>query len=499
MDLFISYASADDAEYGGLKWVTEFQRALKIRLRMRRGQEPDIWWDQQDLRGSQYLEDEITERLAEVGLFVAVMSPSFLTSEWCVPKELQGFCAAAEQNLGVRIGNKSRLFNVVKTNVSKELPPELQPLRRFEFFERDIQERLREFQPIREDFKFWNTLDDLVTELAELLDELATMQQPQVRSECQPTSPASPASPASPTAKKTVYLAEVGVDLRDVRDDLRRSLKQQGYEVLPVESLAQTPKNNYRQWVQDQIVHCEASVHLLSAVASVSDNLMLAAQQQLEQAQMQVQVEIAGEQTNRFVRMLCVPQIGSTRAESTDGLIQWLEGDPDFRVDTVENLKSEILWRLRSPDPPIQVLAAVNGRSMLYLDCDLRDLDTNAFDPLYEFLENWVQVVLPPEPDPSVNVIELSEQLMRQCDGILIYHGCANERWFRRRLRALQKSIYPRHTPLRAKGVYLAAPVTPNKQIFTHSELHVVQGFQQFEPLVLDPFLTQLNAGGREA
>ena len=161
---------------GGHQWVTEFQQALKTRLQMRWGQTPEIWWDQQELRGSHYVEDEIVDRLAEVGLFLAMMSPSFLTSDWRVPKELKGFYQAAEQNVGVRIGNKSRLFNVVKTEVPEaRVPTELQPLRRFEFFERDIKGQVREFLPVREDIKFWNTLDDLVTELVAFLNELAAL------------------------------------------------------------------------------------------------------------------------------------------------------------------------------------------------------------------------------------------------------------------------------------------------------------------------------------
>lgn len=59
---------------------------------------------------------------------VAVLSPRYVKSDWCT-KEVEGFRQAAEKTLGETVGNRSRIFKVVKTPVPLEShPPVVQGL-----------------------------------------------------------------------------------------------------------------------------------------------------------------------------------------------------------------------------------------------------------------------------------------------------------------------------------------------------------------------------------
>jgi hypothetical protein len=114
-DIFISYAHLDDQPLteGQKGWVSDFHRALELRLGELLGEKPKIWRDAK-LAGNDYFSDVIVGRLMKVALLISILSPRYLKSEWCV-KELREFYKAAEQTGGLRVGEKARVFKVVKT------------------------------------------------------------------------------------------------------------------------------------------------------------------------------------------------------------------------------------------------------------------------------------------------------------------------------------------------------------------------------------------------
>src|SRR5262245_3825100 len=114
-DAFISYAHLDNVEFieGHKGWVANLQRALELRVAQLLGKEARIWWDTK-LRGNDDLADALIERLQHVATLVSVVTPRYVRSEWCT-KEVVEFCRAAEQQGGIRIGEKARLFKVLKT------------------------------------------------------------------------------------------------------------------------------------------------------------------------------------------------------------------------------------------------------------------------------------------------------------------------------------------------------------------------------------------------
>src|SRR5262245_22406460 len=90
-DVFVSYAHIDDATPvpGEPGWITALHKWLQVRLAQLLGKDPKIWRDPQ-LHGNDILATAISEQLPRVAVFVSVLSPRYVNSEWC-KRELTEF------------------------------------------------------------------------------------------------------------------------------------------------------------------------------------------------------------------------------------------------------------------------------------------------------------------------------------------------------------------------------------------------------------------------
>jgi hypothetical protein len=195
-DVFISYAHIDNdplsEEQKG--WITMFHDALLKRLAQLLGKNPNIWRDKK-LSGNDRFDNEIIDQLVRAATLIAVLSPRYVQSEWCI-REFEKFREVAQTNVGLDVGNKSRLFKVVKTPIDREKEPEIaRGLLGYSFYKQDPETgRWREFnRAFGKDLEpeFWCVLDDLAQDLAKLLGLLDVDQPPGV-----------------PDSGFTVYLAE---------------------------------------------------------------------------------------------------------------------------------------------------------------------------------------------------------------------------------------------------------------------------------------------------
>lgn len=104
-----------------------------------------------------------------------MISPSYLGSEWCM-KELREFIKAAATRGGLYIGNRSRIFKVVKTFVHHEQhPDEIRDLLGYDFFLEDERGRPHECAPVREGKnyqKYMNELENVAYDIQELIQEI---------------------------------------------------------------------------------------------------------------------------------------------------------------------------------------------------------------------------------------------------------------------------------------------------------------------------------------
>jgi hypothetical protein len=88
-DLFISYARNDDPET--TPWVTRLVAQLRQALPQRLGSKDlKMFFDKSDIRGPGELDPKITAGVKESAFFVALLSRSYVMSDWCI-KELKYF------------------------------------------------------------------------------------------------------------------------------------------------------------------------------------------------------------------------------------------------------------------------------------------------------------------------------------------------------------------------------------------------------------------------
>lgn len=488
-DIFISYAHIDnqavtDDQEG---WVSLLHRGLEIRLAQLRGKRPDIWRDLK-LQGNDDFSDTLLDQFPNLALLVAVLSPRYIQSEWCL-RELEHFHKAAQAKGGLKVGeNKFRIFKVIKTFVPVEKHPmSLDRLLGYPFFELDGAGRPQEFSNLygsEAEQKFWIKLNDLAYDIHQTLEILEALP------EDGPIE-ITPVSPLVPDGK-VIYLAETTPDLQSEWERVRRELEQAGHRVLPDQPLPDPPA--FEQAVRQNLAQAALSVHLLSPYPS---GQLPGQEPTLEQIYRQMaiirsrdQVKLAaqriGEQTD-FSRILWLPP----DADATpDDFILGLQNEPDFLSTNLESLKDIIHERLTQPPPLLEPDLLADGTVQVYLDCDARDLETPDIEPLYDWLEQNFRVVL---PDFEANGVTRSETLLQQCEAVLIYCGRASGLWLKRRLLALKKTRYGRPKPLLAKAVYLA---DPTKQHLSDPDVPLIQGFGGFEPTLLEDFMAALGTTG---
>ncbi|WP_204139297.1 TIR domain-containing protein [Halomicronema sp. CCY15110] len=490
-DVFISFTHIDNQSLNPDEagWISAFHKALEIRLSQLRGKESRIWRDRR-LWGNEDLDEAIFEALTQSALLVSVLSPRYLQSDWCM-RELQGFCQAADQQGGLRAGEtKTRLFKVIKTYLPIEQHPAVVAnFLGYEFYEIDDAGRPQEFDRVygpEQERKFYAKLNDLAYDIHQTLDILDA--------QLGPPALAAPLLGAVPADRKVIYLADTTPDLQVDRECIRRELEQAGHQVLPDQPLPSEP-GAFAQTVCEALTRAHLSVHLLSPNPSQPPAGQSPTQEQIyrQLATLRTRDQVAlaaqcGQGRSDFSRLLWLPP--DTDAITPDDFVTELQSDPDFIRTNVEALKDIIYTRLTPPVArPLD--RAPDGRVQIYLDCDERDLDNPAIEPLYEWLEQHFQVML---PDYEQGTLSRSEALIQQCEAVLIYYGEASALWLKRRLNALKKTLYGRSKPLLAKAVYVAAP---GKQKFSDPEVLMIPGDQGFQPTLLAEFVASLgHAGG---
>ena len=256
-DLFVSYGHIDDSPVGEGKrgFVSRFHTDLQRRLNQYLGAEVKIWRDN-GLAGNSEFPDEIERNLKSAAAWIPVLSPRFLSSSWC-QREQGIFLKAVEGTGGLKIGTRSRIFKVVTTLVElRALPETLQQVLGYEFGRYDENGRWREYDydPSPEAEKLYLAkVDDLAYDLHLLLKELR-------ESGLQPANGDRTAPPEP--SKGTIYLAETTRDLLESRDQIRRELLAQGYQVLPDRPLP-LEVNELRSLVSSQLASCRLSLHLI--------------------------------------------------------------------------------------------------------------------------------------------------------------------------------------------------------------------------------------------
>ena len=454
--IFISYAHLDNqpltADQAG--WVSLFHATLQTLLSQRLGAPADIWRDDK-LRGNDVFSDEILEQLRRTALFVSVLTPRYLKSEWCT-KEIRTFCQQAEADRTLVVDNKARIIKVLKLPVAggEAIPATVGQLLGYEFFDFDEDRTPRELDPAYGDKPrqaFLRKVNKLAWDLAAQLELLQQRQ-------------AAANEPAPATcAKPAVFLAECSRDRREARERIEAELACCGYSVLPDQRLPDD-EDEHIAAVRALLERSVLSIHLVgSGYGRVPDG-----DRQQSVVVLQNQYAAARSHAAGLRRVIWLPAGLQSEQPAHQAFINALQRDAalQFGADLVggdlETLKAAIHAALkqREPEPPAATAAA-----RVHLLCDARDRKEAV--PLIKLLRSHrLDVTLPVFTGDAAQVREANHQLALDCDAILLYYGAGDEAWKyhqQNELRKLQGS--PRKRPLRASFTYLAPPVTDDKEL----------------------------------
>lgn len=508
--VFISYAHLDNEPLtpGQKGWVSQFHATLQTRLSQWLGEQARIWRDDK-LEGNDLFDVKILDQFAKTALLISVLSPRYVKSEWC-NRELQAFCTAAEQSGGLAVGGKSRLVKVVKTPVdgSGVLPAVVQRTLGYDFFElagdepKELDPALGEQARVH----FLDKVSTLAWNLAKSLQQLAQADPtgatapgagavvatpPAAGPGAVPGAPAVVPDAAPVTDKATVFLAECGRDLRDLREQLATDLRMHGHEVLPDAPLPQD-EASLRSTLQAQLARSALAVHLVGRSAGptpdgpselplvqLQNALAVERCRALETAGVVDPTAATGTATalgaGMLRRILWLPDgVAGERPEQqafinalqTDAGLQYgadlLRGDFGALKAAVHTSLQRLAAQAAAPAPPVRS----GGAPVVHLL--LSAADRVAAVPLVQQLRaRGVVVTLPEFKGDAASLRAANDQRVAACDALLLVYGAGDEDWKFHQQTELRKhppGAAPRRAP-RSDWLLLAAPATDDKRL----------------------------------
>jgi TIR domain len=486
-DVFISYAHRDNKPLTEDQkgWVTRFHETLETVLGQRLGADPAFFRDPK-LAGNDYFDDKLMQEIAATAVFVSVMSPSYLHSDYC-RKELDEFCKIAQQQGALRVASRSRIFKVLPTFVSREeirgLPGDVEKLLGFEFFEIDpATKRPLEYTTETDPElcrKYLARIGDVAFFICDLLKTLKAG-----------------VAPCAKEATISVYLAETTYDQRDARDQIKRELLERGYDVLPEGDLPDYGPD-FLQAVQAALKKSSLSIHLIGEYSARIP-------ERETQSVVFLQNELAEERAKdgSFARLIWMPVGLCAKDEPQRKFIEELQNDPAKQADcellqtSLEELKTVIEDRLQKLRKPAAAPTSTStGPARIYIICDAQDLEAAVEVADYFHGQGFVPVLPLVEGEEADVRRDYKENLVLS-DAALIWYGSTNEGWVRAKLLDLQKACgFGRSKPFLAKAIYVAGPETAQKKTFRNYEAAVLANFGTFSPAAIQSFVAQIKAG----
>jgi TIR domain len=212
-DVFISYAHEDNQD----GWVTALKKRLTEKLNPFLAGRAEVWFDDR-IKPGVYFKQEIQQKLRDTAIFVAVVSPSYLESEFSIIHELDWF-----QNQGGK-----EIIQLLKVPLEKgqEIPL---PETHYKVLHDENDGRLLAGKPLDK------ILDELVGAMKDRLREFWEL-------------------------RPKIYVAQLrNENLKPRWDALKDLLHAEGYAVLPKGVLPpRVPDGRIREWLEA----ARLSVHL---------------------------------------------------------------------------------------------------------------------------------------------------------------------------------------------------------------------------------------------
>lgn len=477
-DIYISYAHADDVSLRRNEgWVDTFHKFLEIRLAQVMGKKVRFWRDPK-ISGNDVLGAALVNQISNTALFIAIITPSYVSSEWCRRELLEFYNHAASERDAV-LDLRSRLFRVLKTPVADPFwwPEEARDTVGYQFYEVRNAGRVREF--LNDDPKFFITLDHLAQDIRTILEGKRLVDRG--------------SSEAVEPVRQAVYLAEATPDLEFQRQMVRRELQQRGYDVLPD---AELPRSSaaLREAVTADLERSRLSVHMIGEVYGPTVD-------HGDHSTVEIQNELAVEVGARggLARVIWMPIGVQPSDERQRKLINRLQFDADFQrgADVVqtslEDLKILLQRRLTSGTAKPESLRSAHKLIRVYLIFD--ESDGPRVRPVSNYLFGiGYEVILPVFDGDASEILQYHRDNLLLCDAVLIYFGSSSTHWLRSKLTDLRKALgWGRSEPFMALAVLLSDPKTEEKEYFLTHEAMTLDNYGEFRAESLQPFIDHIR------
>jgi len=493
-DIFISYAHIDDESLiqNQKGWISEFHRALDIRLAQLLGRRPVIWRDD-SLQGNHVFDKQIVDQFSKVAIMISIISPRYVKSEWCI-REVDEFYHTSQSNIGFTVSNKARIFKVIKTPVRIDQHPEkISGVLGYEFYTTDpgtgrVKELSQSFNNETERL-YWEKLDDLAYDISSFLESL---EQPSAKSGLSQLN-----SESNGHVPDKIFLAESSYDTQDFRDSLKRELQGYGYHILPDKQLPLIA-STLTECLTTNLNEAILSIHLLGDNYGVVPE---GAQKSIVEIQNDVAASYsAAHSTPRFIWIPEGCEPGDDRQlHFINKLNSGNEGiaGADLVQGSIEDFKSVVIDKLNSMKKEIkkeeeQPEIYDESSKIIYLICDLSDIDE--IRPLEDYLfENGYEVVIPIFEGDESGIREDHIENLKTCSAAIIFFSYANELWLRSKTRDFMKiNGYGRTKPLAFKAIYLAPPDSMSKQRFRTLDAEVINALDGLPEEKLKTLLSKI-------
>jgi hypothetical protein len=313
-DLFLSYVREESA------WVDSFRRALRDVFLNRMGEQITFWQDTHDIKPGQDFSEEIKEAIRNAAVFLAIVSPRYLASEWCG----QEMHTVLENGLeALRVDRFHRFIKIVKTpDANREYAKLVRNLEHIPFFAEGGEE---EFSPESDGFR------------AAILKSFHGLRELLVRMS---------------NGYQLLYVAPGGTELADDRDSLVWELKDKGFAVRRGALLR---AGFDEEAIQEAIEPVSAAIFLFAAAPDAYAKDQIRAAQRLKKP------------------VLCWVRPGKAREAAVEGIYalgQLPDGPEILGGNSIRELIPQLFERLRSKKASESPGRARAGVKEVYVNFD---------------------------------------------------------------------------------------------------------------------------------
>jgi len=483
-DIFISYVHADnesetESDEG---WVNQFYKYLDTKLN-KHSEEIKIWWDSKNLDRSEVFDNSIEDAIAKSAIMICLHSRRYVQSEYCM-KELDYFHQKAEkEDAGLVIGNRSRIVNVLLSNIDyTEWPDKLQGTSGFPFHDGgDYGDPLK----VSSDGPFGDQMKELRNALVHIFDDFTER----------------PVKPKNEDAF-TIHLAEANDSLIDRRDGIIAQLTTEGYEV-SVGDPSVSEVNVHQKKTEEAIQTAQLAVHLLGEFPGKKIN------GDPESRYIQKEVEIGLDlSTPQFVWLSSDLDIQSIENEPYRNFLQSLEVGTLSSKSTefIRSNEAELLNMILDAADRLKRKELVENKQAAPETDGLKVLlDTHIDDYLYAFnlkknlVNNDIKLIFNPEDgDPQENIEILYDNISEAQKYIFLYGNEENNDWVDVRVKNTMKKLVEDDRYNQNIFIYLTPPQkeTTDIRVAQSPMVKIVDNStkEQIDPVLFDEFLSDLKA-----